>query len=168
MSEKKPKDTEQVNVRMSLAFLAEIDAFVENAGPTMRKAIDAASVLPEGKLHAVPRHSFIAYAIRQALKKENPQIVGRTFGTEIEKTVTAIMDRNTIAHENGEPWNVQVIGLSVLRDAGHNHNSCTRWLKENLKLCMDHYATVGIKPEEVSDWNRKQGRTRAKLESEKK
>lgn len=166
MSEKKPKDTEQVNVRMSIEILAEIDAFLQTCGPTMKKAIDSASVLPEGKLHAVPRHAFIAYAIRQALKKENPQAVGRTFGTEIEKTVTTIMDQNIVAHENGEWWKVQVIGLSVLRDAGHNHNSCVRWLNENRQRMVDHYASVGIKAEDILDWNRKAGRYRATLKSE--
>lgn len=166
MSEKKSKDTEQVNVRMSLEILAEIDDFVQNSGPTMRKAIEGSSVLPEGKSHGSSRHAFIAYAIRNALKKENPQTVGRTFGTKIETTVLEIMDRNIVAHDNGEWWKIQTIGLSVLRDAGHNHNSCTRWLSENLTRLMEHYASVGIPAEEVQDWNRKAGRYRASMKSE--
>lgn len=165
MGEKKAKNPDQVNIRMSPAVHAEIDAYLQNIGPAMRKAIESASVLTDGKPHGVLRHSFIAYAIRQALKKENPQSVGRTFGSEIEKTVTEIMDRNVIAHENGEWWNVQVIGLSVLRDSGHNHHSCTRWLTENADRLASHYVSVGIPENEVSDWNRKAGKYRAAMKN---
>lgn len=165
MSEKKPKDHEQVNIRMGLDVIAEIDAYLHNVGPAMRKAIESATVLADGKPHGVLRHSFIAYAIRQALKKENPQTAGRTFGSEIEKTVAEIMDRNVIAHENGEWWNVQVIGLSVLRDAGHNHHSCTRWLTENAERLAAHYLAVGIPENEVSDWNRKAGKYRTAMKN---
>lgn len=169
--EKKLKDSEQVNVRMGLPVLAEIDAFIANAGPTLRRTIEKASVLADGKPHGSSEkhpflHSFIAYAVHLALNKPNVQTVGRTFGEEIEKTVREIMDRNEIAHENGEPWNVRVIGLSVLRDAGHNHNSCVRWLTENLKRLTDHYAAVGVPVEELKDWNRKQGVYKNRLKQE--
>ena len=172
MGEKKVKDPGQVNIRMSPAVHAEIETYLQNIGPAMRKAIESASVLTNGKPHAVLLHSFIAHAIRQALKKENPQSVGRTFGSEIEKTVfgyddetgkhvLGIADQNHIHFENGEPWNIKVIGLSVLRDEGHNHHSCVRWLKENSDRLAAHYADVGIPADEVSDWNRKQGKYRA-------
>ena len=165
MSEKKVKYPDQVNLRMSPAVHAEIETYLQTIGPAMRKAIESATVLTNGKPHGVLLHSFIAHAIRQALKKENPQSVGRTFGSEIEKTVTEIMDRNVIAHENGEWWNVQVIGLSVLRDAGHNHHSCTRWLTENADRLTAHYASAGIPENEVSDWNRKAGKYRAAMKN---
>lgn len=168
MSEKKPREKKpQINVILTPELEAEITAFVQNAGPTLRKAIDSSTVLASGKPHGDDKHSFVAYAIRTILKKDTQQPAGRVFGTGIEKTVLEIMDRNIVAHENGEPWNVQTIGLSVLRDANHNHHSCQRWLEENGNRLAEHYASVGIKPEEVSDWNRKQGRIRAKLESEK-
>ena len=168
-TEKTPRvKHEQKNITMHPALKNDIETFMHNAGPTMRRIILASSVLASGEPHKDEISSFIAYAIRLALNKPNPQSVGRTFGTKIEQSVLEIMDRNMVAHDNGEWWNVQVIGTGTLRDAGHNPTSVKRWIEENYKRLAEHHAAVGIPPAELTDWNRKAGVYRNALKKEGK
>ena len=161
-------ERKQMTINPSPEIREEILAFLHNAGPTLRRMILASSVLPSGEPQGTEMQSFLAYAIRLALNKPSPQKAGKLFGEKIEQDVLKIMDQNLVAHDNGEPWNVTAIGTGTLRDLNNNPNSVKRWIEENAKRLAEHHAAVGIKPEELADWNRKQGVYRNRLQKEGK
>lgn len=160
----KPRKSEQPRLTLTVPaeIVTEIETFMANISPAMRKTIDAASMMENGKPHPSGQTAFLAYAVRLALGKGEQ--APRTFGAGIEKTVSEIMERNLIAHaERPENWwELTAIGSSLLRDAGHNPNSVKRWLEENGDRLNEHHAAIGIT--DPMNHNRKAGKARKSQE----
>ena len=139
-------------------IVAEIETFMANISPAMRKTIDAATMMDDGKPQKSNQTAFLAYAVRLALGKGEQTT--RTFGSKIDEYVNGIMASNVAAFEANPAnwWELTAIGASMLRDAGHNPNSVKRWLEENGDRIAAHHAAIGIT--DPTNHNRKAGKAR--------
>lgn len=147
----------QINLRVPLDVIAQIEDYMKNATASQLKAIHASSLAPSGEPHKSVHQAFMAYAIRQLLSKNAP---ARAFGSKIEEDVAEIMEQNIEAYERNplEWWNLTAIGSSLLRDKGHNPNSVKRWIEENNARLNEHHALVGIT--DPMTHNRRAGKAR--------
>ena len=141
-------------------IVAEIETFMANISPAMRKAIDAATMMDDGKPQKSNQTAFLAYAVRLALGKGEQTT--RTFGSKIDEYVNGIMASNVAAFEANPAnwWELTVITRSLLTspEAGHNPNSVKRWLEENGDRIAAHHTAVGIT--DPMNHNRKAGKAR--------
>lgn len=150
-------DYTQMNLRIPITLAEQIEEFMQNATPSQRKAINAASLRP-GKLpHESVHQAFMAYAVHQLLNRNNAP---RLFGSKIEEDVAEVMAQNLKAFETNphEWWNLTAIGSNWLRDKGHNPNSVKRWIEENAARLGEHHASVGIT--DPQGHNRKAGKAK--------
>lgn len=158
---RKPREPDpnlnQINLRVPLDVIAQIEDYMKNATSSQLKAIHAASMAPSGEPHKSIHQAFMAYAVRQLLAKNAPP---RVFGSKIEEDVAEIMEQNIEAYERNplEWWNLTAIGSTLLRDKGHNPVSVRRWIEENNARLNEHHALVGIT--DPTSHNRRAGKAR--------